>query len=227
MTQVRAGPQSRARREGPMFGRKRPYDRSETLARADGARAKGRKRKAISEYRKILEQDPKDFAVHQRIAPLLAQAGEADDARKSFAAAAAGHLEQGFADRAIAVHTQAVAFFPTDEALWNEVARLHRERARKADAVKVYLQAHQHFRDKPLRPHAIAFLRAALELEPLHLEALVALARLLKQAGQKAEALRVLAEASTQVRGPGLKRLRKAEWQVSRSLRSLWSWLRT
>ena len=123
-----------------MFGKKRPYNRSEVMARAEAARARGRKKKAISEFRKILAEDPADLTVHQKLAPLLAQTGLMEDARKSFNAAAEGHLKQGFADRAIAVYAHAVTFFPRDEKLWNELARLHRERARKADRKKAYTE---------------------------------------------------------------------------------------
>lgn len=210
-----------------MFGKKKPYNRSEVLARAEAARARGRRKKAIAEYQKILAEDPADVAVHQKVAPLLAQAGEVEAARKSFNAAAEGHLKQGFADRAIAVYTQAASFFPTDEHLWNEAARLHRERARKADAVRIYFNAHVHFRGRKQREVAVRFLRSALELEPLHLDSTVKLAQLLKQDGQKEDARRLLEAAAAQVRGKGLKRIRKAQFGLSPTPAALWRWMRS
>lgn len=210
-----------------MFGKKRPYNRSEVMARAEAARGKGNRKKAIAEFRKILAEDPNDLAVHQKLAPILAQAGLLEDARKSFNAAAEGHLKQGFADRAIAVYAHATTFFPRDEKLWNELARLHRERSRKADAVKVYVSAHQHFRGKKQREVAVRLLRSALEIEPLHVDATVNLARLLKQEGQKEDARRLLDSAAAQLRGAGLKQIRKAQFGLSKSPAALWRWMRT
>lgn len=209
-----------------MFGKPRPYNRSETLERAEKARAKGNRKKAITEYRKVLANDPADMAVHQKLAPLLAQTGERDAALKSFVAAAEGQLKQGFAERALAVYSQAASFFPKQERLWHELARLHRERSRRADAVKVYLDAHRHFRAARERATAIAFLRSALELEPLHLDASVQLAKLLKKNGEAADARGVLEALSRQIRGPALKRVRKAQFGLSPTPAALWRWLR-
>jgi len=209
-----------------MFGKPRPYNRSETLERAEKARAKGKRKKAIAEYRKVLAQDPADATVHHKIAPLLAQTGHREAALKSFQAAAEGHLKQGFADRAISVYSQATAFFPANEALWNELARLHRERSRKADAVRVYLEAHRHFRTSGQRPKAIGFLRSALELEPIHVDASVSLARLLKKDGKNEDARRVLDQLASQVRGPALKRVRKAQFGIAPGPSTLFRWMR-
>ncbi len=209
-----------------MFGKPRPYSRTETLDRAEKARAKGKRKKAIAEYRKVLAQDPADTVVHQKLAPLLAQIGEREAALKSFLAAAEGHLKSGFADRAISVYAQATTFFPGNESLWNELARLHRERSRRADAVKVYVEAHRHFRAPQQREKAINFLRNALELEPIHVDASVHLARLLKQGGQQVDARRMLDQLANQVRGPALKRVRKAQFGIAPNPSTLWRWMR-
>jgi tetratricopeptide (TPR) repeat protein len=209
-----------------MFGRSRPYNRSETLDRAERARAKGRRKQAIAEYRKVLAQDPADLAVHQKIAPLLAQTGQRADALKSFDAAAQAHLKQGFTDRAISVYAQAAAFFPKEERLWNELGRLHRERARRADAVKVYVEAHRHFRAKSEREKAIAFLRSALEIDPVHIDASLLLAKLLKASGKKQDAAQLLERLAKQVFGKALKRIRNAQFWLSPTPAALWRWMR-
>lgn len=120
-----------------------------------------------------------------------------------------------------------MGFFPRDEKLWNELARLHRERARKAEAVKVYVSAQQHFRGKKHREVAVRLLRSALEIEPLHVDATVKLAKLLKQDGQKDDARRLLESAAAQVRGNGLKQIRKAQFGLTKSPAALWRWVRT
>ena len=68
-------------------------DRTTLLAQADRSRAQGRRKRAILLYAKLLQQDPRDLAVHGKIAPLLAAEGLRDQAMASFRAAADGHDE--------------------------------------------------------------------------------------------------------------------------------------
>jgi len=209
-----------------MFGRKVPLSRSELVQRGDRARAKGRRRKAISEYRKALALEPGDASIHAKIAPLLAARGDKAEALKSFQAAAEGQIKAGFVDRAIALYVQAVSLFPKEDVLWREVARLHLERARRADAVRIYVQAHRHFRGKKDRDTGIAFLRRAVELDPLHIQGTIALAKLLKKSGRKAEGHQLLAQLAAQLRGPALKKVRRAQFGLSPTPAALWRWMR-
>ena len=79
------------------------YDRSRLLRTAAGARTKGRRKKAIELYRKILAVEPNDAQVHRKIAPLLAETKQRDDSWKSYQRAAERLRGQGFADQAIGV----------------------------------------------------------------------------------------------------------------------------
>jgi predicted Zn-dependent protease len=210
-----------------MFGREKKYDRTTVLAEAEKARLKGRRKKAITEYKKVLAVDPKDSVVHGKIAPLLAETGDVAQALRSFQLAADAHLKQGFIDRAISVNVQATTYFPRNDTLWLEVARLHMERARKADAVKVLLEGHRHFKKKrAMRPTSVKLLQRAIELDPMHVEASIALARLLKSEGRRDEAMAVLEKLTRTIRGPALKRIRRAQFGIKPNLGGLWRWLR-
>ena len=118
-----------------MFWRKRPFDRTELLAAADRARARGRTKKAIAGYRKVLETVPGDLAVHAKIAPLLARTGQREASLASFRLPADGQEAAGFPDRGLSLVVQAAGFYPEELHLWEEIARLHLARARRADAV--------------------------------------------------------------------------------------------
>jgi len=205
--------------------RKKPYDRTEVLAAADKARAQGRIRKAVAGYRKVLAVDPNDIAVHGKIAPLLAQRRQRDEALRSFQFAAQGHLKAGFQDRALAVYTQAAAHFPEEAWIWDEIARLHLLRGRRADAVNALLDGGIRL-GRQVRPKGIVLLRKALEIEPWHLEATLALARLLARSGEKVEALDMLEDLAQRVRGKGRRRVRRAIFGLSATPGNAWRWLR-
>lgn len=209
-----------------MLFRKKPYSRTETLAAADRARAKGRRKKAITGYQRVLAEDPNDVTVHGKLAPLLAQAGRRADALASFRKATDGHLRAGFADRGLSVLTQAVAFFPEETGLWEEIAELHVRRGRRADAVGVLVQGGERLARAGRRPAAIRILRRSLELEPWQPNAVVALARVLGAMREKEEALALLDGLAARVRGPLLRRVLGQAFRLSPTPRNLWRWVR-
>lgn len=211
-----------------LFSRKpKPFDRTATLALAEAARARGRRKKAIALYRKVLEVDPRDLTVHGKIAPLLARAGKRDEALASFRAAWEGQFRAGFVDRALAVLRQAVDLYPEENALWEEMARLHLQRGRRADAVAAMVEAGERLwkRRQPLA--AVKALRRALEIEPWHPQATLLLARALAKDGRIDDALSLLDALGARVRGKVLRRVRRLAFFLSPTPARLWRWIRS
>lgn len=208
-----------------MFFRRKPKTQKELVALGDQARGRGKVKKAIAKYQAALALGPDDPAIHGKLAPLLARSQQADAAMKSFQAAAEGQLAKGFTDRAIAVWAQAAQSFPRQVRVWQEMARLHGGRGRRADAVKALLEGRGHLRKKAFRREALVLLRQALELEPGHVEVRIDLARQLGKLGQREEALATLRPLEGTA-GKLLRRVRRAQFQISPSVRTLWRWLR-
>ncbi len=209
------------------FWRKKPYDRSQTLAEAERARGRGRTAKAIKLYRAVLSREPNDAVVHGKIAPLLARRRKLrGEGLASFRLAAQGQLKAGFTDRAIALYVQAAAFFPLQAELWEEIARLDQARGRRADAIGALMEGAGHLgRRGPTRPDASRLLRRALEIEPWHLQATLHLARVLARDREKEEALALLQDIAGRVRGKGRRRVRRAIFWISPTPGNLWRWL--
>jgi tetratricopeptide (TPR) repeat protein len=209
-----------------LFRNKAPPTRSELIADADKARAKGKLKKAISGYRKALELEPGDPVVHGKLAPLLARAKESEAALESFHAAAKGHLDKGFADKALAVYTQAADTFPYHLSLWQQLSQLHQGKGRRADAVRVLLRGRLYFRRKNERREAVTLLKEALALDGELFEPKLDLARLLALQGQRAEALALLEPMLKGLKGKPLRRVRWTLARVSPGLGAWWRWLR-
>jgi tetratricopeptide (TPR) repeat protein len=209
-----------------LFRGKAPQSRSEIIAEADVARSKGKLKKAITGYRKALELEPKDPVVHGKLAPLLARAKEPEAALESFRAAAQGHLDKGFADKALAVYTQAAETLPHHVSLWQQLSQLNVSKGRRVDAVKVLLRGRLHFRRKRERRQAITLLQNALELDPSLFDPRLDLARLLAQEKQQAEALVLLNPMVKGLKGGALRRVRWVMLRVSPSLGAWGRWLR-
>jgi len=209
-----------------LFRQKAPLSRNELIADADKARAKGKLKKAIAGYRKALELEPGDPVVHGKLAPLLARTQQSEAALESFHAAAKGHLDKGFADKALAVYTQAADTFPYHVNLWQQLSQLNLTKGRRADAVRVLLRGRLYFRRKNERREAVTLLKEALALDAELFEPRLDLARLLALQGQRAEALALLEPMVKGLEGRGLRRVRWTLLRVAPSLGAWWRWLR-
>ena len=203
----------------------KPYDRGTAIATADKARARGRVRKAVRWYRKVLAENDADHAVHARLAPLLAKLKRWDDARKSFDKAAAGFLAAGFAPKAIAIWTVAAQTFPEQVEYWERIANQQVMLGKRADAILALLQGRSMLTKKRHRPLAALLLRQALELQPGHIEASLDLADLLRRDGIRDEAKRLLNSLLIRVgKGRMRRRIRYAQLKLEPSLRGALNW---
>ncbi|PTL78894.1 lipopolysaccharide assembly protein LapB [Vitiosangium sp. GDMCC 1.1324] len=209
-----------------LFGKKEPPSRSELIAEADRARSKGNLKKAIAGYRKALELEPKDPIVHGKLAPLLARVNEPEASLQSFRAAAQGHLDKGFSDKALAVYTQAAETFPAQVNLWQQVVQMYLARGHRADAVRMLLRGRIYLRHKNERREAITLLKEALELDPTLFEPRLDLARLLAKQGQRAEAMALLEPMVGELQGGMLRRVRETMLRISPSPGTWWRWFR-
>lgn len=207
----------------PLF-RRGPRTRLEIIAAADRARARGRLRKAVAGYREALRTDPEDPSLNVKLAPLLARLGEASEGARCFRVAAERHLRAGFTDRAAAVCATAAQVFPLEPAFRTELARLHALRGRRVDAVDALVDGGRALATARQRPAAASLLRRALELDPLHLDARLALAPIVAAQGERAEALAMLRALEGHARGGDLRRVRWAALRLSPSLPALWRW---
>ncbi len=210
----------------PVFWNRRPKDRTELLAQADRARSRGRLKKAIAIYRQALALAPGDLAIHARLAPLLARRGAKAEALECFSLAADGQLKAGFVDRAISLRRQAAETFPEQFPLWQELTRLYLLRERRADAVAALLSGGRRLLRSPDREAGIQVLRRALELDPLHVEVSLLLARLLARCGRTVEALPLLDALDSRVAGATLRRARRLAFRFSPTPRRLWRWVK-
>jgi tetratricopeptide (TPR) repeat protein len=205
---------------------KRPSTRVEQIALADVARARGRRKQAIAGYRRVLEGNPLDLTVHAKLAPLLAASGDRDGALTSFRTAADGQAKAGFHERALSLFIQAAEHYPDEEPLWPEIARLHLQRGRRAEAVAALTEGA--WRLHVTRQHVAAerVLRLALQFEPYDADAIAILARTLGKAGRREEAVELLEDLAPRTRGRRLRAVRGLIFRLHPTFGHLREWAR-
>ncbi len=208
-----------------LFGRK-PYSRRDSLTVASEAQKKGKQKKAIAEYKKILENDGPDPMVHHKLAMALAEYRKPTEARASFLIAAEAYDDRGFQDKALAVYLTAVHYLPTDLDLWERVADVQLVKARHADAIKVLLDARKNFKGKRFRTERLRLLERVRGIEPWHFEATFDLAHVLRKQGEAVQARQMLEGLASRNVGRPLRRARYALFALWPSPASAWRWLR-
>lgn len=223
----RRSPAAANRRTKAAAGRRRgrSYDRDRLLAQAGVARRRGRRKKAIELYSRVLELEPNNLEIHRKLAPLLARARRRRDALASFARVAEGLAERGFADKAVGVCREAAGFYPTEVSVWEAIANLQLRREKPIDAIDALIEGRRKMRGRKRRPLAIRLLRRARAIDPGAVEPGLDLARLLARSGQRAEARQILEHLAARSRGRSRRRVRGALLRMSPTPRSLWRWL--
>src|SRR5512138_270620 len=206
--------------------RERTFDRTEQLAAADVARARGRRKQAIAGYRRVLDAHPEDLTVHAKIAPLLAATGDRAGALASFRTAADGQAKAGFHERALSLFIQASEHYPEEETLWPEIARLHLQRGRRAEAVAALTQGGWRLHLARHYPIAERVLRLALQFEPYDPDAIAILSRTVRASGRRDEAVTILEDLAVRVRGRRLAAVRGLLFRTHPTFGHLWSWIR-
>lgn len=209
-----------------MFGSKKILSRADQLARASQFAAKGRNKKAAAIYEALLLETPTDVDVQRRAAPVFAKLRRWDEAWSAFGQVAGSLLGSGFEDKAIGILHEAVHFMPRRADAWLAISDIHMQQDRPSDAAKVLLDGRVHLRGAKLRPDAIQLLVRSHEIEPLVLHATLDLARLLRKARRRIEAISLLDEAIGRIPVDRRRKLRAALFWLSPTPAALWRWIR-
>ncbi len=209
-----------------LIRRRLDYDRKWLLAEAEKARVRGRKRRAISFYRRILAVEPHDPNLHARVAPLLAATGKRFDAWQSYRQAAQAHLKNKSRDEVLALYRDATKTLPMQIEAWQWVAKLELKRQRSEAAISALLEGRAKFRSRRRRPEAIALLREARSIDAWRIDIVLDLARLLRRSRQSPEAQWILGQLAAKMSGRDLRIVRGAQWRIEPSLKHSWNWLR-
>ena len=209
-----------------MLQRKKTSSRSDILEAAGRAQAKGRRKRAITEYQKLLKENGEDYIVHGKVAPLLAECRRHEEAWASFRASGEGYLKDGFEDKAKSVYIQATRFLPYEINGWKRVVKLHIDRGHRADALKTLREGRRRFSRRSHRKEAIVLLRIAWKLTPWHFDVTFDLARLLAKSGDHDNAMRFLLGLAERENGYNLRRVRGAILKMAPGPHTAWLWLR-
>ncbi len=117
-----------------------PFDREDTLKKAEKLLRQGRLDAAIAEYECVVEDQPGDWATTNTLGDLYVRAGQNDKAAVQFGRIAEHFMGEGFYPKAAALYKKLLKLNPQDEATQLQLAEISQKQGLLADA-KAYLNA--------------------------------------------------------------------------------------
>jgi tetratricopeptide (TPR) repeat protein len=137
--------------------------------------------RAIEEYHKLADIDPKDLNVHNMMADIYAKKGDSQEALQQYDLVAQGYDQKNQVDKVMQVYKRMLKLVPNDVALSKAVKNLGDKYLARASEM-----------EEQEAEKAAEIYRSILKAEPGRVDATQRYARLLTKMGRKFEAVEVL-----------------------------------
>lgn len=165
------------------------FDREKGLAKAQKLLQKGKVQEAIEEYEKILEVDPKDVRILQKVGDLQAKAGNIEAATEYFRKVAEFYAADGFFLKAVAVYKQISKLDPGIIKIYLRLAELYNQLGLNSEAMKQYQIVMKHYEKKGMKKEYLEVVKKLADLDPDNVANRLRLADLYAKEGQKSQAV--------------------------------------
>ncbi len=195
-------------------------DRVRVKKEADKLLTAGKVERAIDEFQKLVEDNPKDYGTLNQIGDLCVQIGRNKEGVEIHKRLGSAYERDGFHARAAAIFQKVVRNAPEDIDAAQRLADLYRQMNKTGDAVKVHLQVAEHFQKKGLIKRALEEFNKVVDLDPKNLKMKVKLADLYNKEGMKERAAGIYLEvaeslAMEQMHGEANQILERAKAMIS------------
>ncbi len=195
-------------------------DRSKIQKEANRLLTAGKVERAIDEFQKLVEENPKDYGTLNQIGDLSVQIGRVKEGVEIHKRLGSAYERDGFHARAAAIFQKVVRNAPEDIDAAQRLADLYRQMNRPVDSVRVHLQVAEHFQKKGLIKRALEEFNKVVDLDPKNLKMKVKLADLYNKEGMKERAAGIYLEvaeslAMEQMHGEANQILERAKSMIS------------
>ena len=173
------------------------------LAAAQKFLERGSLDKALAEFQRAVQEDPKDTRTWLRIAEIHVKRGDNEKATEVYLRTADLYVEQGFFQRAVAVYKNIVKLTPGFVDAYLKLADIYKQLGLLSDAIQQYEQAAAvHQRAGKLK-EAMGVLRLIVDINPDQPVSRIKLAEAASQAGNVPEAVAEFQRAGDLLRNQG------------------------
>lgn len=156
--------------------------------------------KAVKEYLRIVQEDPKDVRVWLKIGDLYAKKGAKQEATDTYLKVARFYHDQGFFLKAVAVYKQILKLDPRQVGVIQKLAELYQQLGLMNDAMQHYESVAAHYHREGNTKAALATVQKLVELDPENIATRIKLAELYSKDRLVEEAATQFAVACDQLR---------------------------
>jgi tetratricopeptide (TPR) repeat protein len=164
---------------------------------------RGQLDKALGEFAKVVQDEPKDTRTWLKMAELHAKRGANTEATEIYLRTGDLYTEQGFAQKAVAVYKNVLKLSPGTVPAHLKLGALFKQLGLLSDAVQQLELAAAALLRSDKSAEAVAALRQAVETQPENVVLRVKLAESASQAGLTEEAVREFGKAADQLKAEG------------------------
>jgi tetratricopeptide (TPR) repeat protein len=175
-------------------------DKNKIIQAATKFVQKGQFDKAIREYQRIIEEDPKDIRILLKVGELYQKRGDNRDAAATLLKVADSYASDGFFLKAAAVYKQVLKLNPSLLDVNVRLAELYQQLGLMSDAMQQFQLVAATYEKQGNAQAVLAILKKLVELEPDNAASRVRLAEAYSAENMTAEAIAELTKVATQLR---------------------------
>ncbi|MGI8641877.1 MAG: tetratricopeptide repeat protein [Pyrinomonadaceae bacterium] len=171
------------------------FDKIKVMRNAERFLSQGKIRAAISEYQRVVENDPKDFSTLNILGDLYMKSSEKHEAVGCFTQVAEHYNTQGFAHKAIAIYNKISRIEPNSMEVSAKLAQLYQSKGSVSEARTHYTALAEQYQRTGRKIEALAIWKQIAELDPNNTDIYLKIAEVCWQEDQHDEAAKAFTEA--------------------------------
>lgn len=179
------------------------FDKIKAMRTAERCLAQGKIRAAITEYKRVVENDPKDFGTLNILGDLYIKNAEEQEAVGCFTQVADHYNTQGFSQKAIAVYNKISRLKPNSMEISAKLAQLYKSKGSFSEARTHYTLLAEQYQRNGQKIEALAIWKQIADLDPQDTATYLKIAEVYWQEEQKDEAASAFAEAGKRLSAQG------------------------
>ena len=171
------------------------FDKAKAMRNAERFVSQGNIRSAITEYRSVVDNDPRDIATLNMLGDLYAKSAEKREAVNCYLKVAEHYSTQGFSQKAIAIYNKISRIQPDSIEVSAKLAELHKIKGSLSEAREHYTTLAEHYQKNGRRIEALAMYKQIALLDPNNTDVCMNLADSYMREKQSDDAVEAYAEA--------------------------------
>jgi len=172
------------------------FTKEKARANAEKYLQQNKLQNAITEYEKILKEEPRDLAILNTVGDIYARLGQNEKAIERFRVVGESYANDGFFLKSIALYKKITKLDPNGLAAMEKLAELYRKQGLVGDARSMLLLAAEAYTRKGQSKETLRLLKQLVLFDPENVQVITRTADLMTQGGQRNEAREMLAQTA-------------------------------